>query len=74
MHSKILYKIANAKIELISKLFAYAMFVNGMMILMPPLLYSIIKYYFLNSGAESFFLFFPAWLVHIIQDDGILIK
>ena len=61
--SKIIYTDANDKIEQITKLFAQAMFVSTIIFMIPPLLYSMVSYYVLNLGTESFILFGPAWFV-----------
>lgn len=62
MHSTVVYQNANENIERISELFANSIFVMAILIVLLPLIYTTINYYFLDSGAESFLLFFPAWL------------
>lgn len=62
-HSTIIYKNANDKIEQITGFFGYALTVTNIILLLPALLYTVVNYYFLDSGKESFFLFFPTWFV-----------
>lgn len=59
------YKDANEKIERFSEIFAYVLGWSAVILLLPPLLYTVVNYYVLDSGKESFILFFPAWFVDI---------
>lgn len=63
VHSTIMYKNANENIEWISELFANLVFAVAIIVVFLPLLYTAINYCVLESGAESFILFFPAWFV-----------
>lgn len=60
-----LYRDANENIERFSKIFAYALSISAIILLLPPLLYTIVNYYVLDTGKESFILFFPTWFVNI---------
>lgn len=48
----------NETIDRYTKIFTTILFVNTVVPLLPPLLYSMINYYFLDTEKESFFLFF----------------
>lgn len=67
VHSTNAYKNANETIERYTKIFTSILFVNTVILLLPPLVYSMVNYYFLDTGKESFFLFFPAWFVLTIE-------
>lgn len=61
--STALYKDTRVKIEKLSELFAHAMFVTSITSMVPSLLYTIVAYYILDLGKESFVVFFPTWFV-----------
>lgn len=62
-NSKIEYEDLNEKIERSTRLFAYCFFPTGPTITVPAFIYTVVKYFILDSGPESFFLMFPAWSV-----------
>lgn len=45
----------------------YACSANSISLLLPFLFYTLMKYYILDSGKESFFLFFPTWFVSALK-------
>lgn len=63
MHSTIVYKHTNEKIEQLTQFVAITLMVANVVFLLPALLYTSVNYYILDAGTESFFLFFPTWLV-----------
>ena len=68
-YSKIFYMDANDTIEKYTKLFAQLMFVTTIIFMLLPLLYTIVSYFILDSGEESFFLFFPTWFVFLPENN-----
>lgn len=67
-HLTVVYKNTNETIENITEFFAYALVVSIAIFLLLPLFYTIINYYILDSGKESFFLVFPTWFVSICDE------
>lgn len=65
-----MYTDIDAKIELMSKLL-YMAYVNGTLlsVIPPALLLSLVNYYVLDLGSESFYLPFRMMYVLIYQDD-----
>lgn len=63
----IIYKNANEQIERIMEFLVYACSANSISLLLPFLFYTLMKYYILDSGKESFFLFFPTWFVSALK-------
>lgn len=61
VYSTNIYTDANERIEHISKLFAYAVATVVTFATLLPLPYTIVNYYVLDLGMESFILFFPTW-------------
>lgn len=65
--STYLYKAANEKIERTSQAFIHFMLVNTTILMLVPLFISVLNFYCLDAGKESFFLFFPTWFVIFIN-------
>lgn len=57
------YKDANEKIERFTQFFAYITVVATNILVLPSIFYTVVSYYFLDAGEESFFLFSPTWFV-----------
>lgn len=63
MHSTMVYRNTNEKIERFTEFYGYVMIVANIIYTLIPLLYTTVNYYVLDSGKESFFLFSPTWFV-----------
>lgn len=57
------YEKTNEKIEQFTELFANAMAVTAIVFVLPSFIYTMVNYYLLDSGEESFLLLFPSWFV-----------
>lgn len=66
-HSSNVYKSTNNKIERSIEIFAHAMYTTVVIIMLPSLLYTVVNFYLLDAGRESFFLFYPTWFVFTIK-------
>lgn len=55
----------NAQIELLNRWFFIALAATLVSVTTLPLIYTYIKYYVLNAGEASFYLYCPTWFVFI---------
>lgn len=60
-----LYRDTNRKIERITKYITNAVITSNSIFVPLPLVYTIVNYYFLDSGKDSFYLISSAWFVHL---------
>lgn len=66
-HSSIVYRELVGKIDLYNKYFCFVMCLGFSCCMLTSLPYSYIRYFIFDMGAESFYLFVPAWCVFVIQ-------
>lgn len=66
VYSQKTYKELIAKIELYNKGFCFVMCISGSLVILTAIPYTIVRYYILNMGEESFYLFLPAWSILIL--------
>lgn len=62
-HSTVAYKEIIEKIERFNEFLCFAMCTTVSLFLFTLLPYSFVKYYILNAGHDSFYLFYPTWFV-----------
>lgn len=58
-----MYKNTIEKIERIAEIGTYGFSVSNICLVLPTLLYTIVSYYILDLGKESYILLFPTWFV-----------
>lgn len=63
-HSTLVYRTAAEQIERFTEFFANALFITVFGMMTFPLIYTAVNFYFLGSGRDSFFVFFPSWFVY----------
>lgn len=68
------YRNTNEKIERFTEFYGCVLGVTDIIYTLIPLIYSIVSYYILDSGRESFFLFSPTWLLKLIKIDETPLK
>lgn len=58
-----MYKNTIEKIERITEIGTYGFSVSAIGLVLPTLLYTIVSYYILDLGKESYILLIPTWFV-----------